>query len=165
MKIVKWGLLILALGLGIVQFIRPEKNISKEQSRSGVAENFVVPPPVQSTLQRSCYDCHSNNTAYPWYAEVQPVGWWLNKHIRDGKRGVNFDEYGSYRLMKQYHRFNDIVEQIQKDEMPLPSYLLLHPHAKLTASEKDELVKWCEAMRDSMKAKFPIDSLERKPRR
>ena len=79
--------------------------------------------------------------------------------------GVNFDEYTGYRLMKQYHRFNDIIEQVQEDKMPLPSYLLIHRYAKLTPEEKNELVQWCTAMRDSMKAKFPVDSLERKPRK
>jgi hypothetical protein len=67
--------------------------------------------------------------------------------------------------MKQYHRFNDIIEQLDKDEMPLPSYLLIHRYAKLTAEEKKEIIQWCTAMRDSMKTKYPVDSLERKPRK
>jgi hypothetical protein len=104
MKALRWLLLVLAVAVLIVQFIRPEKNIS-------------------------------------------------------------FDEYASYRLMKQYHRFNDIIEQVQEDKMPLPSYLIIHGYARLSAKEKNELVQWCTAMRDSMKAKFPVDSLERRPRK
>jgi hypothetical protein len=164
MKALKWILLVFAAAVLIVQFIRPEKNTSKELSSTALTQHFQVPQTIQSVLQRSCNDCHSNNTVYPWYAEIQPLGWWLNKHIRDGKRGVNFDEYAGYRLMKQYRRFNDIIEQVQEDKMPLPSYLIIHRYAKLTVAEKNELVQWCTAMRDSMKAKYPVDSLERRPR-
>lgn len=165
MKALKWILLVFAIAVLVIQFVRPEKNISKEPTSIAIAQHYPVPQTIQSVLQRSCNDCHSNNTVYPWYTEIQPFGWWLNKHIRDGKRGVNFDEYASYRLMKQYHRFNDIIEQVQEDKMPLPSYLIIHRYAKLTKEEKNELVQWCTAMRDSMKAKFPVDSLERRPRK
>lgn len=161
MKLWKKIVLGLAVVVVILQFIRPEKNISGVTTQS-ITQQFAVPPGVQTVLQRSCYDCHSNRTAYPWYAEIQPAGWFLAKHVRDGKRGLNFDEYTSYRLMKQYRRFNDIIEQVQGGEMPLPSYLLIHRYAQLSASEKDEMIQWCTAMRDSMKAKFPVDSLERR---
>ena len=165
MKILKWIFLVLGSALVVLQFIRPEKNIAKGPSASNITGSFAVSEKVLAVLQRSCYDCHSNNTVYPWYAEIQPVGWYLNKHIQDAKRGLNYDEYLTYRLMKQYRRFNDVIEKLGKDEMPLPSYLLIHRYAKLAKGEKDELVQWCTAMRDSMKAKFPFDSLERKPKR
>ena len=165
MKALKWILLALAAAAVIVQFIRPEKNISKDTTPFSLAQHYPVPPSIQLVLQRSCNDCHTNNTVYPWYAEIQPLGWWLNKHIRDGKRGVNFDEYAGYRLMKQYHRFNDIIEQLQEAKMPLPSYLLIHGYAKVSEGEKNEIVQWCTAMRDSMKAKFPVDSLERRSKK
>jgi hypothetical protein len=165
MQKLKWILIIVAAAILLVQFYRPPKNISSTTPTTAIAQHFPVPQTIQTVFQRSCNDCHSNNTVYPWYAEMQPLGWWLNKHIRDGKKGVNFDEYAGYRLMKQYHRFNDIIEQVQEDKMPLPSYLVIHRYAKLTAGETDELVQWCTAMRDSMKAKYPVDSLERRPRK
>jgi hypothetical protein len=148
----------------ILQFVRPEKNVGASSAQN-ITQHFAVPAGVQTILQRSCYDCHSNNTVYPWYAEVQPAGWYLAKHIKDGKRGLNFDEYASYRLMKQYRRFQDIIDQVQNDDMPLPSYLIIHRDAKLSAAQKDELILWCTAMRDSMKAHYPADSLQRKPQR
>ena len=162
MKLWKKIVLALAVVFLILQIIRPEKNLGNSSAHS-IAQRFTVPSGVQATLQRSCYNCHSNSTVYPWYAEVQPAGWFLAKHIRDGKRGLNFDEYSTYRLMKQYRRFQDIADQVENDEMPLPSYLLIHRDAKLSSSEKNELIQWCTAMRDSMKAKFPADSLERRP--
>jgi hypothetical protein len=164
MKLWKKIVLVLAVVFVILQFIRPEKNVG-DSSTHNIVQNFAVPAGVQTILQRSCYNCHSNNTVYPWYEEVQPVGWFLAKHIRDGKRGLNFDEYTTYRLMKQYRRFQDIIDKIEGDEMPLPSYLLIHTDAKLSKSQKDELVQWCTAMRDSMKVKFPADSLQRRPQR
>jgi hypothetical protein len=164
MKLWKKIVLALAVVFVILQFIRPEKNVGNSSTHN-IAQQFTIPPGVQTILQRSCYNCHSNNTVYPWYEEVEPVGWFLAKHIRDGKRGLNFDEYTTYRLMKQYRRFQDIIDKIEGDEMPLPSYLLIHTDAKLSKSQKDELIQWCTAMRDSMKAKFPADSLQRRPQR
>lgn len=165
MKALKWILLGFAGALLVLQFVRPEKNISMEPTSIAITQHYPVPQTIQSLFQRSCNDCHTNNTVYPWYTEIQPLGWWLNKHIRDGKKGVNFDEYAGYRLMKQYHRFNDIIEQVQEDKMPLPSYLIIHRYAKLTVEEKNDLVQWCRAMRDSMKARYPVDSLERRARK
>ena len=164
MKLWKKIVLALVAVFIILQFIRPEKNVGNFSAHN-IAQHFAVPSGVQTILQRCCYDCHTNTTIYPWYAEIQPAGWYLARHIRDGKRGLNFDEYMSYRLMKQYRRFKDIIDQVENDEMPLPSYLLIHRYAKLSASEKNELIQWCTAMRDTMKANFPADSLERKPTR
>jgi hypothetical protein len=164
MKLWKKIVLVLAAAFVILQFVRPEKNVGSPSTQN-IAQHFSVPTGVQTVLQRSCYNCHSNNTVYPWYAEVQPAGWFLAKHIRDGKRGLNFDEYATYRLMKQYRRFQDIIDQVQNDEMPLPSYLIIHRDAKLNSSQKDELIQWCTAMRDSMKVRYPADSLQRRPQR
>lgn len=164
MKFWKKIVLALAVVFVILQFFRPEKNVGDAVTHN-IARSFTVPPGVQMVLQRSCYNCHSNNTVYPWYEEVQPVGWFLAKHIRDGKRGLNFDEYTTYRLMKQYRRFQDIIDKVESDEMPLPSYLLIHRNARLSSSEKDELTQWCTAMRDSMKAHYPADSLQRRPQK
>ncbi len=165
MKRVRWILIGLAVVFAGAQFFRPEKNASTGQSPAAIQLHYAVPQNIDALFRRSCNDCHTNNTVYPWYAEFQPVGWWLGKHIRDGKRGLNFDEFASYRLMKQYHRFNDIIEQVQNDEMPLPSYLIAHRNSRLSREEKQDLIRWCTAMRDSMKAKFPADSLERRGRR
>jgi hypothetical protein len=164
MKLWKKIVLALAVVFVILQFIRPEKNIGNSSAHN-IAQHFTVPSGVQTILQRSCYNCHSNNTIYPWYEEVQPVGWFLAKHIRDGKRGLNFDEYTTYRLMKQYRRFQDIIDKVENDEMPLPSYLIIHRDAKLDSTQKNELIQWSTAMRDSMKANYPADSLQRKAQR
>jgi hypothetical protein len=159
MKILKKVLLVLAIAFIVIQFVRPEKNLSNFQA----PEQALAPPEVQRIIKSSCYDCHSNNTRYPWYSEVQPVAWWLGSHISDGKKELNFDEFADYRLRRQYRKLGEIEEQIKKDEMPLPSYLWIHKDAILSADDKSVLINWSVAMRDSMKARYPIDSLERRP--
>ena len=153
------GLLIIFV---LIQFIRPEKNKSEGISPNDISTKYPVPDSVQAILKVACNDCHSNNTRYPWYAEIQPVAWWLNNHIIDGKRGLNFSEFKSYRIKKQFHRLDDINELVKKNEMPLSSYTLIHSDAKLTEQQKLTLAKWAEALKDSIKAHYPADSLLKK---
>lgn len=162
MKRVRVVAVLLCVAIVVVQFFRPEKILAVDQSANSIAKNFVVTSEVQSILERSCYDCHSNTTHYPWYAEIMPVGWWLNSHINAGKQGLNFDAFSGYRPSKQYRRFKQIEDEIAKGDMPLPSYTFIHRNAVLTVDEKDRMSRWVEAMRDSMRAHYPADSLERK---
>lgn len=159
-KIIRVPAIAVAGIVVIIQFIRPLRN-HPAPNETPIQAKFPVPSEVQSVLKRSCYDCHSNRTDYPWYANVQPVGWWLQSHIDEGKREVNFDEYSSYQTFRQFRKFHDIKEQLDQDEMPLPSYLLIHRYAKLSPEEKALLVRWSEAMQDSMKSWYPADSLRR----
>ncbi len=161
MKYVRIFFAFAGVALLAVQFIRPAKNHSQEPPGSGIQSAFPVPGHVLQTFRRSCYDCHSDSTVYPWYAEIQPVGWWLNSHIEGGKRRLDFDRYATYRPMRQYRRFKDIIEQLRQDEMPLGSYLFIHRYARLTPDEKEEVIRWSGTMMDSMRAHYPIDSLER----
>src|SRR4051812_27395965 len=82
----------------IIQFFRPEKNKAGKTEPNNLMARYNVPAEVKEILKTSCYDCHSNTTAYPWYAEVQPIGWWLNNHVKEGKRELNFSEFTSYRI-------------------------------------------------------------------
>ena len=158
------GFLVVAVFVAI-QFIRSPKNADSQPPLHGIAQAFDVPDSVQTILRRSCYDCHSNNTVYPWYAYVEPIGWWLNSHIQNGKRHVDYDEYGTYLPVRQFVRFRNIIEQIQNDEMPLPSYLLIHRYARMTPAEKSLIIRWSTAMIDSMRVKYPPDSLRFRPRK
>ena len=160
MKILKRILLGLALLLLIAQFIRPAKNTGDTSRDITAAMN--VPEDVDIMLRTSCYDCHSNETRYPWYAEFQPVGWWLNDHIQDAKRELNFSEFKNFRVRRQYVKLQESAEQIGKDLMPLPSYLILHTGSNLSQQQKERLISWITASRDSMKKTYPPDSLERR---
>ena len=162
-KYIRPVLISLLVILALLQFVRPARNLSNEATND-ISRAFAVPADVQHTLRVSCYDCHSNHTDYPWYAEVQPVGLWLNDHIEEGKDRVNFSEFSAYNLRRQFHAFEDIDEQVRTGEMPLTSYTLIHRYAILTPEQQTSVVAWATAMQDTMKAHYPLDSLLRKKR-
>ena len=161
-KVLKYtGLFLLAV-LVVIQFIHPKKNKSEGPQPNYIGNNFAIPPDVKSILAKACNDCHSNNTRYPWYSKLQPVHWWLDKHIRNGKKGLNFDEYISKRLRYQYHKMEEVIEQLKDGKMPLNSYTWTHKNARLSAEEKNKIVDWANSVMDTLKARYPIDSLIRK---
>jgi hypothetical protein len=157
-------LVVLLIFLIGIQFIRPAKNISNNLFASDISQVYNVPENVSLILKKACTDCHSNNTLYPWYAQIQPVGWWLNNHIKEGKRELNLNEFGTYTIARQYKKLDDVAEQVNKGEMPLTSYTLIHTDARLTDTEKHALINWCENIRDTIKSKYPADSLKMKRR-
>ncbi|HTB79628.1 MAG TPA: heme-binding domain-containing protein [Opitutaceae bacterium] len=144
------------LGLAVVfvaiQFVRPAKNLSPAVGPTDITAKVTVPAEVQSVLTKACYDCHSDNTRYPWYAEVQPVGWWLASHIRDGKGHLNFSEFGAYDAKRADRKLHGAGRTIDTGFMPLHSYLWIHRDAVLTAAEKKLLIDWTEAARAELKA-------------
>ncbi len=147
--------------LVIIQFFHPAKNVnaSPAATANDISKVYPVPDNVQKILKTSCYDCHSNNTAYPWYNNIQPVAWWLNHHVDEGKGEINFNEFASYRPGRQYKKLDEIIDQVKKDEMPLSSYTLIHKDAILTKEQGSAIMVWAAALQDSMKAKYPADSL------
>jgi len=161
-KYFKGFLWLLTITLIVIQFFRPEKNISASPSPNNISKQFAVPLDVENTLEKSCGDCHSNNTNYPWYFNVQPVAWWLENHIKDGKGEVNFDEFATYSLRRQFRKFKEIKEQVEENEMPLSSYTILHGDAVLSPEQKKAVIKWSEDMMNDMKTKYPMDSLVKK---
>jgi cytochrome c551/c552 len=152
-------LLIIIIILIAIQFIRPAKNQSNDVLTSDISHVYTVPQNVSVILKKACNDCHTNNTVYPWYAQIQPVGWWLNHHIEEGKDELNFNEFGAYAVPRQYHKLEEVVEQVKEGEMPIWSYTLIHTNAKLTDDEKQTLINWAQGIRNTMKAKYPADSL------
>ena len=142
----KIGLVLLAI-LVIIQFIRPTRNESTTPSPNDISGHFAVPADVQAILKRSCNDCHSNNTVYPWYTNVQPIGWWLQNHVNEGKRELNFSEFSTYTPKRQSHKMEEVAEQVKKGEMPLDSYLWVHTEAKLSDADKQLLVQWAEKVK------------------
>lgn len=142
-KTLKRILFLLIIAFGLIQFMpRAEKNQNPEKESNHIANLEAVPDDVAAILDRACYDCHSNNTRYPWYNAVQPVNWWLNKHILDGQDELNFSEFGRYSAKKQNHKWEEMVDELKDNNMPLKSYTLLHPEARLSAAEKELLISW-----------------------
>lgn len=161
-KFFKVFLLILLIVLVVIQFIKPEKNKGEEIASQQITAINPVPENVQQILKTSCYDCHSNTTKYPWYSNVQPVAWFLNDHIIEGKRELNFSTFATSPAARRYKKFKEIKEQVEKGEMPLQSYTLIHRDAVLSDSQKAAVVTWANNSIKEMEAKYPADSLTRK---
>jgi Haem-binding domain len=144
----------------IIQFARPEKNLSDDK-KNDVSTRYEVPAKVGQVLQSACYDCHSNKTSYPWYSEVQPIGWWLNDHVEEGKSELNFSSFTTRKVAVQNHKFEEVIETVKEKEMPLPSYtwLGMHPQANLSDADRQVLIDWAQAQMDTLKARYPADSL------
>ena len=159
MKKIFYFLLIL---LAVIQFIPVEYNEGKNTTTHSIETVHHVPDAVLTTFKNSCYDCHTNQTNYPWYAKIRPVAFWIANHVDEGKEELNFSTFGDYSLRRQYHKLEEISEQIEENEMPLKSYTLIHGNAKLTELQKSEVKDWVTALRDSFQRSYPIDSLKRK---
>src|SRR5690349_9444754 len=118
---IKKILIFLLLALVVIQFIHPAKNESKGPHPAYVGHAFPIPGDVKLILEKACNDCHSNNTRYPWYSKLQPVDWWLTNHVNDGKKELNLDQFTTRNLRSQYHKFEEIADQVKTGEMPLDS--------------------------------------------
>lgn len=153
MRPLKILLLIAGITFIVIQFVQPTHNKNTQVSEADILNTVNVPDSVKSILKTTCYDCHSNNTNYPWYSNIQPMGWLMAEHIKEGKEELNFSEFGSYSLRKQLSKLNGIANSIRDDIMPLSSYKLMHKQARLSKTEKLLLINWTEQTLDSLSAK------------
>ena len=133
---------MLLVFLAIIQFVKPPKNNNPAVNEHDLTRHYLMPDSVRLVLQRACFDCHSNNTTYPAYSQVQPIGWWLNDHIKKGKGHLNFSEFETYTKKRQVKKLKEIATTVEKGEMPLNSYLWIHKDAVLTVTEKKMIEDW-----------------------
>jgi len=142
----------------VMQVFRPARNVSSVAPFTGkddITVLFPPPPEIRQILANSCYDCHSNQTRYPWYAEVQPVGWWLAGHIKTARHEMNFAEFGAYTQKRQIKKLEALCDEVRDRAMPLPSYAFIHRGAKLTDAQIAALCHWAEAAHDQLEANSP----------
>lgn len=144
---IKKILVVLLIALVVIQFIRPSRNQGAIATATDITHYVRVPDTVMQILKVSCYDCHSNNTVYPWYTNINPVGFWMWGHIKDGKRAINFSDLSRFDKKKLDHRLGDIAEQVEGGDMPLPSYTIIHGYAKLDSGQVAILKSWTDAAR------------------
>ena len=144
------GIIVLLVILVALQFFQPAQNQNVQVQKSGLSSVTNIPPNVQAILQNSCYDCHSNNTRYPWYASIQPGAWWMASHIKEGKEELNFDEFKNYSKRRQLSKLKAIQGAVEDQTMPLPSYLLIHRGASLSLSEQKILTEWTDNVRNEI---------------
>lgn len=153
MRLIVKILLVLVIVFIAIQFIPTAKNTSLKESETDISNAVIVPKKVQTILKNACFDCHSNNTYYPWYSKIQPVRWMMDTHIKEGKAEINFSEFGNYSTRSQISKLNGIANSIKDDIMPLSSYKLMHKSANLSTSEKNLIINWALQTSDSLSAK------------
>lgn len=145
--------LVLLIVFIAIQFIQPARNTGGQAVQPDLNQQFIVTANVASTLKVACYDCHSNNTSYPWYTSIQPVAWLMAQHIKDGKADLNFNALGSYPKRVQLSKLKAIENSVKDGTMPLASYTFLHTGAKLNSRQQKLIIDWAAKTRDSIEAK------------
>ena len=147
MKKLKAVLLVLLVVLVGMQFFPTRSNHSTIILSTDFVKTNEAPENIAQTLHTSCYDCHSNNTNYPWYSNVQPVGWLLENHINKGKEVLNLSEFGSYSGRKQQSKLTSMISQIEDDKMPLAAYTFIHRKALLSKENKKALLDYLRTLK------------------
>ncbi|CAM3660752.1 heme-binding domain-containing protein [Flavobacterium gelidilacus] len=139
-------LIVLLVVLVVIQFFQIDKTNPVTDINQDFLKIHETPTEIAATIKATCYDCHSNQSVYPWYTNVQPVGWFVKNHIEDGKKHLNFSEFGTYTAKKQAHKLEECYELIEKGEMPLSSYTIIHKEAVLTETQQTALVNYFKEM-------------------
>ncbi|GGG43739.1 heme-binding domain-containing protein [Bizionia arctica] len=150
-RILKIIALVLFVAFVGIQFVSTKQNQSNVIPKTDFLLVNNPPKNIKKLLQVSCYDCHSNNTEYPWYNKIQPIAWILEDHIKEGKAELNFNEWDSFSSRRKKSKLKSIVNQIKDDDMPLLSYRLVHQDAILSKSEKELVIGYMKQLKDSLK--------------
>jgi len=154
-KIAKWTLLGLAGAFLVIQIFRPDRSNPAVDPAHTLAAVSNPPADVSAVLERSCFDCHSNQTHWPWYTNVAPVSWFVADHVHDGRRALNFSEFASYPVRKQAHALKEACEQVEEGEMPLSTYTLIHRGAKMSDADKKLVCDWAKQESGRLRATMP----------
>lgn len=155
-KKILYGLLIIVIA---IQFFR----IDKTNPKINIADDFIeiTEPPreIASILKSSCYDCHSNESNYPWYSNIAPVSWWVKHHIDEAQEELNFSKWSTYDVKKKDHKLEEMAEEVEEGEMPLNEYTWTHAEAKLSAEQQTALINWIKETRKAAKSKKKEEKL------
>jgi hypothetical protein len=145
-----WGKRMLLAGIAVlvlVQFIPATGANPPVDPAQAISASVSVPSEVAGILTRACQDCHSHHTTWPWYSRIAPVSWLVINDVNEGRRELNFSEWGRYNARRQDRKLKEICEQVGRGKMPMPIYTVMHPDAKLTASDRKALCDWSGAAR------------------
>lgn len=155
-------LVILLVAFIIIQFFPIDKNNPEPTPQLDFLRIKDAPENIKTLVRNGCYDCHSNETKYLWYSKVQPLGWFLQKHIEEGRKHLNFSTFATYEPKRQAHKLYEVGEMITSKEMPLDSYVLGHPEADLTDAEREEMAKYFKIIEDDIRREYQLPPEERK---
>ena len=135
-------LIIIIVGFILIQFFQIDKSNPIATPQTDFLEIKDTPDKMANLIRSSCYDCHSNESKYPWYSNIQPFGWFLEDHIKEGRKELNFSTFATYEKKRQAKKMKEAAEMIENGEMPLDSYVIAHAEAKLSTSDKKELIDY-----------------------
>ena len=153
MNRLKQILFVLLIVFIVIQFMQPARNQSGQVVRTELPNTYSIPDNVHTLFKNACFDCHSNNTSYPWYSNIQPVGWLLAMDVENGKAKLNFSEFGSLSPRRQISKLREVENRIKDGTMPLRAHQLMHPDARLTQEERQLLIDWIEKTKDTIGSK------------
>ena len=152
-KIVKWVVVIGVIAFIAMQFVRPSRvNPPVDESKTIFATG-KVPQDVRAIINRSCIDCHTHTTVWPWYSNIAPMSWLVVEDVEEGREELNFSTWADSTPKRQEHKLEEICEVVEEREMPLKNYLLLHPSAKLSDADRRRLCEWSFAWRAEYRGK------------
>lgn len=134
------------------QFIRFDRSRPVTSPDSSFVKLAMPPTEIANLLKVACYDCHSYETTYPWYAQVAPISWWIDNHVNEGREHLNFSTWGSYSLKKQAHKAEEAAEEIEEGHMPERTYPWMHAEARLTAAQRTELSNYFKNLNLELKS-------------
>lgn len=146
-KIFKISLYVLLAAFVVIQFFRIDKtNPPIEQSKDFLTVT-QAPNDVANVMKAACYDCHSNESKYPWYTNIAPVSWFIGDHIEHARKHLNFSIWGEYSEKRQMHKLEEAAEEVEEKEMPLESYVIMHSEADLSDNQRELLEDWFNSLR------------------
>ena len=149
-KTLRWIGISAAIGFILIQFVTPERTNPAFDQSLAIAARAEFTPPISTMIKASCFDCHSNETRWPWYSYIAPVSWLVADDVASGRKHLNYSDWGKYPKSKRVLKLGQIYEQISKGEMPIKKYLLMHPDAQLSAADRDSILSWTERERDRL---------------
>lgn len=147
-RILKWIGLGLVVALVVIQAIRPAKTNPAVDETKTMTANTHMSAEVAAILERACSDCHSSKTTWPWYSQIAPVSWYIVSDVNGGRKEMSLSDWGTYEPKRKVRKLQEICEQVEKGEMPMKTYVILHPAAKLSDSDKQLLCDWAKQERE-----------------
>lgn len=132
--------------------VHPFGSMQRVEERPAIASSLSVTPSIAAVLRRSCLDCHSNKTVWPWYSHVAPISWLVERDVRNGREHVNFSAWDSYTPERRAKLLADIASVVKNHEMPLPQYTIVHRNARLSVAGEDLLYQWARRERRRIKS-------------
>ncbi|HPW88179.1 MAG TPA: heme-binding domain-containing protein [Kaistella chaponensis] len=147
---------ILLVAFILIQFFPIDKNNPAPTPQMDFLTIKNTPETTANLIRNGCYDCHSNETKYLWYSNVQPIAWFLQDHIEEGRKELNFSTFATYEPKRQAHKLAEAIEQIEKGEMPLDSYIIAHSEAKFSEAQKQEVIQYLKLVESDIRREHQL---------